>query len=93
MNFMQHQQPYGGVGQHQVPPNSAAVGGHNFSHGPGPSGHITGPPPHPQPPGPHPLGPRLGPSSGIPLPNNGQIPQVTLSLENSKISLPTLSFM
>ena len=80
MNFMQHQQPYGG--QHQVPPqNSAAIGGHNFAHGPGPSGHISGPPPHPQPPGPHPLGSggiRLGPSSGIPLPNNGQIPpQVT----------------
>merc|ERR1719414_2929928 len=77
MNFMQHQQPYGG--QHQVPPqnNAAAIGGHNFAHGPGPSGHISGPPPHPQPPGPHPLGSggiRLGPSSGIPLPNNGQIP-------------------
>ena len=78
MNFMQHQQSYGG--QHQVPQNSAAVGGHNFAHGPGPTGHITGPPPHPQPPGPHTLGSggiRLGPSPGLSLPNNGQIPQVT----------------
>ena len=80
MNFMQHQQSYGGVGQHQVPQNSAAVGGHNFAHGPGPAGHITGPPPHPQPPGPHTLGSggiRLGPSPGLSLPNNGQIPQVS----------------
>ena len=84
MNFMQQQQPYGGVGQ---VPQTSAVGGHNFAHGPSPSGHITGPPPHAQPPGPHPLGTggiRLGPSSGIPLQNNGQIPQVTIGTTKDK---------
>jgi hypothetical protein len=75
MNFMQ--QPYGGVGQHQVPQTSA-LGSHNYTHGPSSVGPITGPPPH----GPPPLGSggvRLGPSQGLPLQNNGQIPQVILS--------------
>jgi len=77
MNFMQHQQPFGGVGQHQVP-QTTAVGGHNYTHGSSPVGLITGPPPLAQPPGPPPIGSggiRLGPSPGLPLQNNGQIPQ------------------
>ena len=78
MNFMQHQQPFRGVGQHQVP-QTTSVGGQNYTHGPSPVGPISGPPPHAQPPGP-PLGSggiRLGPSPGLPLQNNGQLPQVT----------------
>ena len=79
MNFMQHQQPYGGVGQHQVPQTTSLGGHHNYPHGPSTVGPLAGPPPLTQPPGPSPLtsgGVRLGSSAGAPLPNNGQIPQV-----------------
>jgi len=90
MNFMQHQQSYGGVGQHQVPQTSA-VGGHNsYPHGPNPVGPLTGPPPLAQPPGPPLLGSggvRLGPTAGAPLQNNGQIPQVILSNLSKRILL------
>ena len=82
MNFMQHQQTYGGVGQHHVP-QTTAVGSHTYSHGSNPAGPINGPPPLAQPPGPPPLGSggiRLGPSPGLPLQNNGQIPQVTIKM-------------